>query len=123
MYTVALAFLIFTGTGFNLQIVGIRNILVWSVGADLQLWSPDIQFPLDEFNFRHYLQQYTKNNPTNLQNYTFASFPLHRFPYIPRTLYSTLSMFPQRRSQILAVEENFLSAVFLDFYTPSEFSE
>lgn len=48
MYSIALAFLIFSGTGFNLQNETITDFLMQSLGSDIKLYSPDQNVFLNE---------------------------------------------------------------------------
>lgn len=66
MYTVALSFLIFAGTGFNLQSKSIEDNLKSTLGSDLKIILLNDKTGLDESGMRNFLELYKKDNPTHI---------------------------------------------------------
>lgn len=119
MFTICLAFLIFSGAGFALQTNVIENSLRVSLGADLTVL--DATNGLDEASLRGFLAAYHQQHPTNLQEYTFVTFPLDEMPAVSVPELSPLSGFPSRPCKLLGVEPNYLQTSFTKFYLPTEF--
>lgn len=82
MYSIALAFLIFSGTGFNLQVSTISSILSSAIAADIKVMIPltlkDVY--LDEAGLRSYMVDYMKRNPDQIQDFTFVTERIRQYP-------------------------------------------
>ncbi|KAL4502254.1 hypothetical protein ABPG72_000489 [Tetrahymena utriculariae] len=122
MYTVALSFLIFAGTGFKLQSKSIVDNLKSSLGSDLKVSLLRDRRGLDEFGMRQFLDSYMKEFPDHIQAYSFITLPINLFPQLSKPKFSSLSQFPTNRNlELRGIEKNYLSSTYLDFYYPEEF--
>lgn len=83
MYSIALAFLIFSGTGFKLQTVTIGDVLSSSIAADLKVVAAQGDPPLNEAGLKEFMISYNEKFPGNIGGYTFVTPPLNRLPTIP----------------------------------------
>lgn len=81
MYTVALSFLIFAGTGFNLQSKSISDNLKNTLGSDLKIMLLNDLTGLNEDGMSKFLQEYMRNKPDNILDYSFVSVSIDRFPF------------------------------------------
>lgn len=119
MFTICIAFLIFSGTGFNLQINVIENNLRLLIGSDIGV--EDASFGLDEANMRIFLESYIKKHPNNIAGYSFSSVPLDAMPGVYLPQFSPLSGFPSKDCKIMGVESNYLQTSYTKFYLPTEY--
>lgn len=119
MFTICLAFLIFSGTGFSLQTNVLENSLKVTMGSDITVM--DMSNGLDEANLRQFLEDYKKQYPGNINEYTFVTFPFDSLPAVSTPTLSPLSGFPSRNCKILGIEENYLKSAFTEFYLPTEY--
>lgn len=75
MYTLALAFLIFAGTGFALQTEVIGDLLQSNLGSDIAVMVlPTDKFGLDEYNIREFMEKTKVDDPSLLDEYSFSSY-------------------------------------------------
>ncbi|EGR28776.1 permease family protein, putative [Ichthyophthirius multifiliis] len=122
MYTIALAFLIFTGAGFSLQSKQIQDNLKSSLGTDFKVQLINDKTGLDERGMREYMEEYIKRNPTHINGYSFITFSMKEFPKFKNSKLSSLSQFPSLKNlDIKGVEKNYLQSSYLDFYYPTQF--
>jgi len=122
MFSINMSFLIFAGTGFQLQQSVIDDSFKVFIGTDLTAEIPaNSKIGLDEFKLRNYLEDYKIKNPGQIASYSFCSIPLDQMPYMTLPRISPLSFYPMKRVAIKAVEDNFLHSVYDEFYLPTEF--
>lgn len=121
MYSIALAFLIFSGTGFNLQNETITDFMMQSMGADIKVRAPDQNVYLDEKGLREYLEIHKKLFPDDIKDYTFVTYANELYPNMVKIKISPLCYFPARNIKIYGVEKNFLQSVYTSYYQPTEF--
>ena len=74
MYTLCIGFLIFSGTGFNLQAKMIQDLVKKTLGSDLVIFSTSSN-GLDEYRIRKFLNNY-KNQESFVKDFTFLTFEL-----------------------------------------------
>lgn len=122
MYTIAMSFLIFAGTGFNLQSKTIGDNLKNTLGSDIKVLLLNDKTGINESGMRGYLQSYMQRHPNNINDFSFASLPINSFPGISKPYFSTLGDFPANKNlELRGIEENYLQSVYLDFYFPMKF--
>ncbi|CAK88800.1 unnamed protein product (macronuclear) [Paramecium tetraurelia] len=123
MYSLGLAFIIFTGAQFTLQAEFLDDFIKTSLTSDIIVFDASIQrLGLDEYKFRKHLEWEKTNDPTFIQDYTFSALPLNEIPGIPRFFQiSPLAHFPRRRIRLLAIEENYLEVINYKYYYPTEY--
>ena len=119
MFTICISFLIFSGTGFNLQTNVIENTLKLTLGADLTV--EDETYGLDESQMRAYLELYKQKYPNNLDQYTFVSVAFDKIPGVEQPTFSPLSRYPSKDCKIMGVESNYLQTTYTKFYLPTEY--
>jgi len=77
MFSIALAFLIFSGSGLSLQANLISDQVKVLLGSDLAVRSPPFgNVILDEKSIRDALDEYIDNNPNVIRGFSFTSFPM-----------------------------------------------
>lgn len=82
MFTMTLAFLLLAGTGFALQGQVVTDVLKQVIGSDfavLQIGQSSL-VGIDEAGLSKFVDQYRATNPNVIQDYTFISYGLYRFP-------------------------------------------
>ena len=119
MFTICIAFLIFSGTGFNLQTNVIENSLKVQIGSDLSV--EDETVGIDEYKLRGFIQSYIQQNPNNIDEYTFISAPFENMPGVDKPLFSPLSKYPTKNCRIIGIESNYLKTAYTKFYLPTEY--
>jgi hypothetical protein len=62
-------------------------------------------------------------HPDNIKAYSFVSFSIDRILDIDRHKLSTLCMYPNKMTEIKGVEPNFLDAIDLNYYMPTEYDD
>lgn len=121
-YTVALSFLIFAGTAFNLQSETIKSVMKMFVAADIKIYQPpNNEDYLDEAKLRESIENYKLQYPDHIQAYTFVTPLLSEYPQIGRPKISPLSQFPSTSLYISGIEENYLRSIYLDYYIPKQY--
>jgi hypothetical protein len=80
MYTLALSFLIFAGTGFSLQAIVIEDILRSFIGSNMAVFTTD-NIGLDEFNIRKYMNVTMTNDPSLIRAYSFSTYTMNTLPW------------------------------------------
>jgi len=125
MFCIALSFVIFSGASFTLQGRVIRDSLKASLGADLYVLSPQNQiWGLREGEIRDWIENtYKPQLPGNIVEYSFSTPPLGKLPGIRRVVLSPLCEFPAQSTNLIGVEENYLRAIYQEFFMPTEEDE
>ena len=122
MFSIAMSFLIFAGTGLKLQISGIENSIRMNLGADLTINTHSLEVKgLKEYQIRNFLENYKQNNPGHIANYSFNSFPIDKIPKIPWPKLGPLSGFPISLTGVKAVDPEFAYTILDKFYMPKEY--
>ncbi|CAD8107345.1 unnamed protein product [Paramecium sonneborni] len=123
MYSLGLAFIIFTGAQFTLQAEFMDDFIKTSLTSDIIIFDASIQkYGLDEYKFRQHLEWEKTNDPTFIYDYTFSGLSLNEIPGVPRFFQiSPLAHFPRRRIRLQAVEENYLKVINYKYYYPTEY--
>lgn len=66
----------------------------------------------------------TKNkDPSLIDEYSFSSYLLNRFPDVYSTYISTLARFPWKKIRIGGVEKNYLRSLMQQYYIPNEYDD
>lgn len=110
MYTIAVAFLIFGGTGFSLQASTVADAVSTRFGCDILVSHPLLKEGLNEYQMRLFLDDYNERFPGNLRDYSFVSLSFFRFPKTNKPVISPLSQFPWKKINVRGVERNFLNS-------------
>lgn len=111
MYTIAVAFLIFGGTGFSLQASTVADAVSTRFGCDILVSHPLLDTEgLNEYQMRLFLDDYNERFPGNLRDYSFVSLSYFRFPKTSKPIISPLSQFPSKEINVRGVERNFLNS-------------
>lgn len=129
MFTVSLAFIIFSGVSFALQGYVIQQSVQLGVGCDIVVFAPfDDTRLLDEDNMRAYLD--TLSKPSDqfdeplVRGFTFVTPELASgYRLVKKTEFGNLAGFPDLTVGIRGVEENYLRSTFTSFYQVTEKDE
>ena len=123
MFMIALGFIIFAGCTLNLIVSFVQTLAESSMGGDAFLWYLNGRTDsINQILFEEYLNKTMKNFPDLIENYTFRSFPLSDI-IGKRTRSSALNGFPRFPREIIGLDQNFLSAGYVDLYTYTEYDK
>ena len=122
MFCMALSFVIFAGVGFRLQGSMIKNTLMSTLGGDIYVMAPENQRAgLAEQKIRDWIENvYKVENGENIKDYSFVTYDLDSMPDISSVYIGNICGFPSTRTRFRGVEENYLDAVYEEFYVPIE---
>lgn len=124
MFSITMSFLIFAGTGFQLQETAINDTFRLHIGSDMTAEiPPNSKIFLDEYALRQFLESYKLKYPNQIESYSFSSIPFDQMPKVHFPALSPLSFYPRRRVSIKAVEDNFLKSVYSHYFTPVQYDE
>lgn len=77
MYTLALSFLIFAGTGFGLQGRVISDTISSSLGGHIAVFTADSDpYGLDEIKIREFFRIQNLRDPSLIKGYSFVTYPM-----------------------------------------------
>ncbi|KRX08929.1 hypothetical protein PPERSA_09033 [Pseudocohnilembus persalinus] len=97
-----------------------KTTLMYTVSLAFLIFS---EYSLDEQTLRDIMEEYKVKNPDHIQDYSFVSQEFSTIPQSKRPFLSPLSQFPEAQQYFYGVEENFLKSAMLDFYIPTEQSK
>ena len=126
MFSIALAFLIYGGTGFSLQINVIMDTVKLTLGSDIAVITlnpTNNPYYLNETALRGFFADYNKKFPNNMRAFTFVGTPLQRNFDTGSTIISSLAEWPTVKTRIVPVEFDFFDAVYDEFYQPTLFDK
>lgn len=124
MFMIALSFVIFAGCCIelisNFISSGSKNVY----GGNIQLWQNDGKDSLNEIEISSYLKQYNEKNGINLiKNFTFVSYPMDEIIGSKLSLASVGGYSVAQYTSLMAVDENLLQSIFIDFYSYTELNK
>ena len=124
MFSIALSFLVFSGTAFRLNSSLIVDQLKAGLGADLVIKSLRFEkSSLKEEEIRNTLMDYMQIHENVIKDYAFVSKPLTWQAEMPRGYLSPLSGSPYVQVEVLGVDQSYLRASYEDFYLPKEYDK
>lgn len=118
MFTIALSFLIFSGTTIKLQGGVVVNNIRAQFGADFVIMSlsPETKY-MNESGIRGFMADYMRKYPNDVENFTFITLPLEKLPYFSKPLLSAAAGYPGRVTSIIGIEESYMKATYQKFLT------
>lgn len=116
MYSIALAFLIFSGTGFKLNSEVIAKTLMALSGSDLLLMTTSSSIFLDEPDLRTTLDNFGQKYPGILKDYSFVSHPFRDMPYLNEIRISSLTSDPYRNTEIYSVDKSYMNSIYEELF-------
>lgn len=125
MFTLSLAFIIFSGTMFSLQAASLTDNLRLFIGADLVVQVQQ-RFPenaLDQRSMTEALELLRTRPDPLVVSYSFVSFPLGELPWLGQSRISNLPNNPTTRNAIVGVDENYMDSCYSQFYVVTELAE
>ncbi len=123
MFTICLAFIIFTGSMFSLQTKSIIDNVKVFVGADIIVFAPTLTEELDEASMSTYLEQEVQNTKQGngiLIDYTFVTFAMGIIPEVNFARISNLPRFPEVRNQVFGIQSNYMNVADVGYYVVTE---
>lgn len=118
MFTMSLAFVIFSGAMFSLQAASLEDSVRSGLGADLVLLAPAWDEALAEAEMRALLER--EREAGRVRAYAFASFPLDMAAGLGNTRLANLAGFPEVGFSLVALEREYLDAAYTRYYVPEE---
>jgi hypothetical protein len=129
LLTIAIAFLIFAGALFALQIKVIGIAVSQSLGADISMTSLDregtstdadgnpllVGLPVEKLNMVLNNSYGASTTDNGVEAWTYITYPLNDMPNVWGTYIGSASLNPRRRSQIYGLEPNFLDVAYNDY--------
>jgi len=112
MVTIFVAFVIFAGTMFSLQIDSISNTVEMILGADVIGFSPMTSLPLPQQDMENYLNSAMKSSPSGpalVTDYSFVTFPLTQIQPANRTRFTNMVAVPRPRGTPFGLQGNYLN--------------
>eukprot|EP00826_Nyctotherus_ovalis_P035149 TRINITY_DN2991_c0_g1_i2.p2 TRINITY_DN2991_c0_g1~~TRINITY_DN2991_c0_g1_i2.p2 ORF type:complete len:396 (-),score=90.18 TRINITY_DN2991_c0_g1_i2:1104-2291(-) len=125
MYSIALAFLIMTGSSIAQVKQLFLSVTKLGLASDLMLYSPPGVTPgLDELKIRNYLTDFKRYRGI-VRDFTFITKDLDAVTYTSsqRNYFGPFGGYPTLPVNTYAVEENYLLAIDADYYYPIAFDE
>jgi len=120
MFSIALAFLIYAGTGFRLNTNIIAKQLEVLSGADLVLQTMGTVY-LNETKLRGALDEFNANFPGVMRDYAFVSQSFRDQPYTSQIRVSSLAREPYRRVRLVSVDESYLRSCYEQHFVGTDF--
>ena len=120
MYSICLAFIIFSGAMFTLQTTALTDNIKAGIGSDINIISATWNNPLQEEEMRAFLEEQVHSDQQVVKSYSFLTYSMWDMREISSNHLSNLADFPWHRLNVYGVEKDFLSSVYGDFYVPSE---
>ena len=123
LFTICLAYLIFSGSSMMLISNFILGILKNIIGADIFLTAIGSGKVLPEQKLRSFLHNQTLGENAIVYDYTFGSRSMGGFMKhdinigVDFKLYNG-GTYPQNKIRLYPVEENYINATFADYYMP-----
>lgn len=114
MFTLAIAFVIFAGVAFSLQVSSIRSNIESFIGADALLKSSTSSYPLPEKELNSYLDSMIAKG--EVDNYCYQSFSVGRQDFITRSRLGSLSYFRTKNVEVYAVSQNYLEVAYSKYF-------
>lgn len=124
MFSISLAFLIFSGTTIALQSNLIVNQLRAQFGSDFVIMSTlgETKY-FDEYGIRQFMAQYMNDHPGRIKDYTFTTVALDDLPGFSSPDIAPLAEYPERSTTIVGVEQNYLNSIYEDLIMISEYNK
>lgn len=122
MFILALAFLIFSGTGFKINSDMLIDQIKSTLGSDLVVTALPYETTfLNESDIRSQLDQFKVNYPSVIRDYAFVSQPFSLQKQVSDIDYSALTSTPVFDADIVGVDESYLRSVYESLYVPNEY--
>lgn len=124
LFNICIAFVIFSGSMFQLQKNTIISNVKLTVGSDLVMQSVDSNFELalDEKSLRDYLNEKIAEPDSGIAAFSFTTFSINDLESIRSTKLSNIASYPRKETLIYGVEENFLDSVYDNYFITVDIS-
>lgn len=123
MFTICLAFIVFSGVMFALQANSLLDNLKLALGSDInvQVLPNDLANRLNEVELTGLLSnaqaKTLAGDPHSIVlDYTFVTFPLNNLPGVRAVQFSALPKFHPVRNYVYGVSENYLKVAYDEYY-------
>lgn len=123
IYSVCIAFIIFTGTLFMHQAYDIKAQGRSNIGSDITIQSFVDEIPLNWKPMKEWLEMEKAREGSMVIDYAFCSFPIHAFTYIQSHLsvkLTNLAGYPSFPVFLMALDYNFMDVAFSEYASFSE---
>lgn len=120
MFTISLAFIIFAGAMFSLQLNAIQDNVKYGFGAPIVVWSPLDSNPLDRAGISGFLDKIKEKDNSTVVDYAFVSYQLYEEPSAQHQRLANLGGYLDSRVTVWAVDKSFLNSIYTEFSIPTE---
>ena len=122
MYSICLAFIIFSGAMFTLQTNAIIDNVKAGIGSDIVILAATTKTPLAEDQMREFLELQLQRPESEriLVSYSFLTYPMWATPDVNGNYVSNLAGFPWHQLNVYGLDKDFLNAVYGEYFIPSE---
>lgn len=122
MFILALAFLIFSGTGFKINSDMLIDQIKSTLGSDLVIQALPYETTfLNETDIRSELEKFRETFPSVIRDYAFVSQPFSLQKQVSDIEYSSLTATPLLDVDIVGVDSSYLRSVYESLYVPDEY--
>ena len=119
MFTIALAFLIFAGSGFKLNANMLINQLKTTLGSDFVITATSSETSyLQEYKIRETMENLTTQYPNVIRGYSFISQSFTDQPLISTPNLAPLTQTPKTIVEIVSIDETYFQSIYDEFYLP-----
>eukprot|EP01104_Vermistella_antarctica_P011774 TRINITY_DN3326_c1_g2_i1.p1 TRINITY_DN3326_c1_g2~~TRINITY_DN3326_c1_g2_i1.p1 ORF type:complete len:1301 (+),score=387.68 TRINITY_DN3326_c1_g2_i1:217-4119(+) len=122
MFSVALAFIIFSGAMFTLQASSISDNVKDTLGSDILVFAPTWKYMLNTEKLRVFLEkELERGRESVVVDYSFITFPLgDSYFYSHGQRFMNIAGYPNVRVNLMAVGREYLNSVYNSFFITSE---
>jgi len=121
MFTLAIAFIIFAGVAFSLQVANIVSNVKSFIGSDATIQSLTQLYPLPEKELSAYLNSEIANG--TVYGYSYQTFDLTQQPFITDSFFSSLAYYSSRRVVVYGVSQNYLDVAYSQYFLYSQYDQ
>jgi len=115
LYTVCIAFIIFSGTIFSQQAISLTSVAKIGIGADIIIQSLIDNIVLDYEPINAWLAAEKSREGSVVLDYAFSTFPIKSLPFARDGKIATLTDWPRKSVWVMGVSENFLDVVYDEY--------
>lgn len=124
MYSICLAFIIFSGAMFTMQSKAITGNVKAGIGSDILILSASTKLPLQEDPMRDFLELELKKPIESriVESYSFMTYSMWDMREVRSNYVTNLADFPWHRLNIYGMDKDYLNTAYGEYFIPSEIS-